>query len=142
MKLILSKYKYRYEDDFFYWLLAYLKKYLQLKVDYRKLYNFQKALDENKKALKLTTSINGKNVFDIGVKNLDLLNYKNEVVIQINQSEIYPGTQININTLCKMINYGTLDFQPYPIFTKCFDYIEKNISTLYLMYKRRLNNVK
>lgn len=135
MKLII---KSKVEDGFYPWLIKFIRRTLLGKVDYRKLYMFEMTLNENKSLLGLFRRyISGREVFITGVNNIIVTHFDDKDIIQIDPNAIYPGTQTKVITLCKMINFGTLNFEPYPIFTDTFKYVEDNIKYLYIMYKRQ-----
>ena len=135
MRLVIRS---KVEDSFYPWLIKFIKRTLLGKVDYRKLFMFETTLNENKSLLGLFRRyISGREVFITGVNNIIVTHFDDKDIIQIDPNAIYPGTQTKVITLCKMINFGTLNFEPYSIFTDTFKYVEDNIKYLYIMYKRQ-----
>lgn len=68
-------------------------------------------------------------LFKISLSHLD---YKIDDIITtiyIDPNIKYPGTQIKIIDLCRIMNYGALNIPPYPIFTNISDYFTNNIKT-------------
>lgn len=142
MKLVLFTDKYKFRKTFYPWLVDYIKTILLGKVDYNKLTNFENIINQDKEILgPFKKHISGKDIFISGVDNIILKHFDNTEIYQIDPNAIFPGTQEKVITLCKMINYGTLDFEPYPIFTDTFKYIETNIKVIYKIYMRQQKNV-
>lgn len=63
-----------------------------------------------------------------GMKHLSHKRYESNTHIFINPNVNYPGTQINLFTLCKLINFGNMSIDAYPIFTDTFNHFSKNLS--------------
>lgn len=53
--------------------------------------------------------------------------YEENTHIFINPNLLYPGTQIPIIDICKMINYGCLGLEPYPVISETFSHFQNNI---------------
>ena len=71
--------------------------------------------------------IDSKNVIMLAMTNLQHKKYEENTHIFINPNITYPGTSIKIVDLCKIINFGTLSIEGYPIFTMTFDHFSRNI---------------
>ena len=138
MKLVIDKTKYNFENEFYIWLLDYIKYMLKLKIDYRKLHKFQTLINKNKTILgPFKKYVSGKDVFITCVENIIVQETTNKLIYQIDPTAIYPGTFIKISMLGRMINYGTLNSQAYPIFTDIFTQVKNNIKPIYNIYKRQ-----
>ena len=60
-----------------------------------------------------------------------------EVVITFNKTKFVQGyDRLQLVTLIKTINYGTLDIKGCPIFTDTLKYFETNIDTYIKLYYR------
>ena len=68
-------------------------------------------------------------VFKISTSNLKYKRNDTTTTIYINPDITYPGTQIKIIDLCRIINYGALNIPPYPIFTDISNQFTNNIKT-------------
>ena len=73
------------------------------------------------------TIINTKKIIMLGMSNLIHERYETTTHISINPNITYPGTKFKIIDLCKVINFGTLSIDAYPIFTETFNHFSKNL---------------
>lgn len=95
------------------------------KVNLKKLKDFDNYLKEKK-----IKKVKGKKVFFLAINHIVYKNSK----IQINESILYPGTDYKLIDLCKLLNYGNLEFEGYPIFSTVFDFISDNIKKYESMF--------
>ena len=124
-----------YSEDFLKWLM---KRMFFIGLDYVNSHKEQlKPLDEY-----LSKSIQGKrkysalNIIIAGLRNLTITHNKNQSIISINERTKLPlSNKILLYTVCKLINYGSLDLKPFPVFTYVFDYVANNIIKLYNEYE-------
>lgn len=58
----------------------------------------------------------------------------NEYIIEINPNVYLYGTKTKIVTIVKLLEYGRLDLEPYPMFRKIFDEIAEHLPDLYLQF--------
>lgn len=63
--------------------------------------------------------------------NLQVKVYGNKYTIQINPNIPIPETSAKFIDIAKLVNYGNLNLQGYPIITKAMDYTAANINSLY-----------
>lgn len=79
--------------------------------------------------LKLTnnTVIDSRRVILLSMSNLVHKRFETTTQIFINPNMTYPGTNFKLIDLCKIINYGTLSIDAYPIFTITFNHFHNNI---------------
>lgn len=54
--------------------------------------------------------------------------------LEVDKSRVIPGTSFNIETIVKVITYGTVDIKGYDILLKSFDYISRKLNTLKKIY--------
>ena len=112
--------------------IDFLKKkplgYMSTIIDTKKLYKYDE-LFQSEEFLELSdnTVISSRKVIVLGMTNLIHKRYETTTHIFINPNINYPGTNLRLVDLCKIINYGTLSIDAYPIFTETFDYIQRNI---------------
>lgn len=80
------------------------------------------------------TEITAQNILINAGQNLQVLDFTEIIIIQINENVLFRNSQIRLIDLCKLLNYGTLDIQGTNIFFDTFDYIANNINQIYLNY--------
>ena len=73
------------------------------------------------------TDILAKKVIILSMSNLSHDRQETTTTIYINPDLKYPGTNINLIDLCKIINNGNLNIPSYPIFTQTFEHIQNNL---------------
>ena len=96
--------------------------------DTKKLHKYDE-LFHSKEFLKMSnnTIISSRQVIVMGMTNLTHKRYETNTHIFINPNINYPGTNLRIVDLCKIINYGNMSIDGYPILTMTFDYVQSNI---------------
>lgn len=72
-------------------------------------------------------SISSRQVILLGMTHLIHKRYENTTHIFINPNFMYPGTSLSVADLCKVINFGTMSVDAYPIFSETFEHFSKNI---------------
>lgn len=102
--------------------------HLALILDMRKLKSFEEYF-QSEEFLKSTNNvvINPKKVIVLAMSNIISKRYETTTHLFINPNLLYPGTNLKIVDLCKIINYGTLSIDAYPIFTMTFNHFSNNI---------------
>lgn len=80
------------------------------------------------------TEITAQNILINAGQNLQVLDFTEIIIIQINENVLFRNSQIRLIDLCKLLNYGTLAIQGTNIFSDTFDYIANNINQIYLNY--------
>ena len=81
--------------------------------------------------------ISCKDVIISGSQNLIYRKQKNGYIIQINNNVYYPGLEVKVYTLCRLIEYGTIDIQGVDYFHQAYNYIIDNLDALYKEYEGR-----
>ena len=71
--------------------------------------------------------VSSRKVIILGMTNLIHKRYETTTHIFINPNIYFTGTNIKLVDLCKIINFGNMSVDGYPIFTETFDYFSKNI---------------
>jgi hypothetical protein len=107
-----------------------MKQYLLEKADRRKLLAFDDYLNS-------TEGINIKaiNILSIATDNIKHIELDGSIVIYINDKVLIKGTDKRLIDICRLINYGNLLVQGYPIFTKTFNHFSNNIDFYISLYK-------
>ena len=127
----------KYDDKFFIWLMKEVRNYVISSINESKLNQIDNYINSNdffKTIFK--KSISSKEVLYSSMYNLQMQRYWNRVVIGINPNQVLYNTNAKLNTVAKLINYGTMSISGYPVLQKCFDYVEKHIEGFYEKYKR------
>ena len=112
--------------------ITFIKKklfgYLTTILDIKKLHKYDEYF-KSEDFLKISNNIiiSSKKVIVLSMNNLIHKRYETTTHIFINPNINYPGTNMKLVDLCKVINYGTMSIDAYPIYTETFDYINKNI---------------
>lgn len=111
--------------------IPYLKKriigYIAIKMELKKLDKYDEYFNSNKFSTNRDVTINSRKVIVLGISNLQHKRYETTTHIFINPNICYPGTDYKVVDLCKIINFGTLSIDGYPIFTNTFEYFSKHI---------------
>jgi hypothetical protein len=68
------------------------------------------------------------------IENLKISKEGNMYTLEIDKNKNVPNTAFNLDTVVKLITYGTADVKGYDIFLKAFEFITKKIKTLKKMY--------
>lgn len=123
MYLTVNKGKY-IDEGFIRYLIELLQAYIADSVDYAQLLrcdaylktnslidSFDSTLQIIKESLKSFVWTETEKVFEISIKN----------------DKIVKGKVAKLNEICKLINYGNLEFKGYPIFSDAFGYFENHI---------------
>ena len=132
MELVIFDTEQKYDEDF----LEYLRKYIILNIigniNKKKLISSEIYINQYTDITTIFKKyISSYDVVVSGASNIVYRIYNNKIVFNIDSTAIFPGTSAKLNDLCKLINYGNLVVQGYPIFTDTFEYFEKNIDDYY-----------
>jgi hypothetical protein len=68
------------------------------------------------------------------IDTLKVSNENNKYTIEVDKNKNLPHTAFSIDTVVKLITYGTADVKGYDIFLKAFEFVTKKIKTLKKMY--------
>lgn len=111
--------------------IPYLKKrllgYITLILELRKLTKYDEYFASEDFGNVTQIPINPRKVIMLGMTNLQHKRYKTTTHIFINPNLYYPGTPYKVVELCKLINYGSLSVEGYPIFSDTFEHFQKSI---------------
>lgn len=96
------------------------------------------------KSIKLGTFLRQRNIThsvkDIllyAIETLKKSKEGNEYHLEIDKNIMMPRTPHNVETLVKLITYGTADIKGYDILVKAFDYVTLKLKTLKKIYIAR-----
>lgn len=113
--------------------------YMSTILDTRKLTSFDEYfMSDEFKLLTNGVKVSSRRVILLGMTTLVHKRFDTTTQIFMNPNITYPGTSLKIYDLCKLINYGTISIDGYPIFTDTFNYFSKNIEKYVDRYTRGL----
>lgn len=112
--------------------ISYLKKrmlgYASTILNVRQLDPFDEYFNSGDfKKLSNDTTVSTRKVVLLSMTNLIHKRYETTTHIFINPNINYPGTDMKLVDLCKIINFGNMSIDAYPIFTETFDHFSNNI---------------
>ena len=103
--------------------------HISLILNFKKLTPFDEYFkSEEFNKLSNNVRVSSKKVIVLGMTNLIHKRYETNTHIFINPNILFPGTDIKLVDLCKIINYGNMSIEGYPIFTDTFEHFSKNIN--------------
>lgn len=128
-----------YDDNFYDWLIDKIQQFGVGIIQKNKLYEIDKYINEVSEFKSIfRKSFISYEILCAFFYNLKTTTYWDKVVIEVNPNAIMPSSNVKIITLARLITYGTLNLQGYPLVLDVFDYFEENIDTFYEMYERGL----
>jgi hypothetical protein len=68
------------------------------------------------------------------VDNLSITKDKEDYILEVDKNKVLLNTAFNLETVVKLITYGTVDIKGYDLLLKAFDFVTKKIKTLKKMY--------
>ena len=135
MKAFLIDTQNQYTKDLLEYLKDKLREYFNSIVDYDKLVPFEIYINELPKYKSLFKKyITAYEICNAALYNIEILSTSQTHVLRINPVEKLLNTPIKIEELCKLINNGNLYLKAYPIFTKIFQYAQRNVDKIYSEY--------
>lgn len=119
--------------SFLEYLVKKIRDYAMSHVNIELLYTYKQQIVDVYPELKYMNMIR---FFRLSFEYLNYTKYDSDYVIEIDPYKKYPGTDISLDAICSLINYGTRDKKPYPIYSQAFDYIIQNIEKIKVLYDR------
>lgn len=89
-------------------------------------------------------NVNYVDVIKQALNNLQILDSNNKYIVQINSNIKYKNTNLCLNTLVNLLNYGTLQIKGSYLFSNVFNNVSNNMDSYYDRYNpflRRFNYV-
>jgi hypothetical protein len=93
------------------------------------------------KAKKLNAYLSGFNIKQSvrtilieAVDNLSITKDKEDYILEVDKNKVLPNTAFNLETVVKLITYGTVDIRGYDLLLKAFEFVTKKIRTLKKVY--------
>lgn len=130
MELFIQDKKELLTHNFNRWLLKRLKENLTIEINVDKLTLWDTYLNDcSQYKLRYNRKIYAKDILMLGISNLEYYMSSGTISFRINSSVFVPGLdRIKVCSVCRLINYGCLELQGYPIFTKVFKEVKSNFS--------------
>lgn len=75
-------------------------------------------------------------IFQQYFSNIIYFSIGNNYVLQCDRNVKLKGFNESVDTLARLINYGTLDMQKYPVFDNVLDYFASNLDVFYTAWMR------
>lgn len=119
------------------WLIPKIQEVLVDEINENKLIKIDLFLNEHKLLYfnyNEDRVISSKNILIGAIYNLHIQDNQNEVVIEINPNTIIPNTFAKFIDIVKLINYGNLSLQGYPILDITMEFFAENIDFYYNEY--------
>jgi hypothetical protein len=82
----------------------------------------------------INTNYNVKTALIYIIDNLKYGIEKEYSVLTVDKNKTLPNTKINLDSLVKLITYGTIDIKGYDIFLRALDFVAKNINSIKTLY--------
>lgn len=128
-------------DRFIRWLLRLIRFQIFKNIDNRKIHYFNNIINENnifsKNNPRIKEDFDIRKAIIISLNNLQFYRIKNVYIIRIPDNIMFPNYNVSISTACKLFNYGNTQIQGYPLYSKVFNSIRKNIDIYYKMYLKQ-----
>ena len=121
------------DEAFLEYLIKKIRDYAMSNVNINLLNSYKDIIVELYPELK---NINMLYFFNASFNILLYKKYEDDYIIEFNNKKTCFGTNITIYEICNLINYGTRDIKPYPIFSQAFNYVTRNMSTIKYLYDR------
>lgn len=89
-------------------------------------------------------NVNYVDVIKQALNNLQILDSNNKYIVQINSNIKYKNTNLCLNTLVNLLDYGTLQIKGSHLFSNVFNNVSNNVDSYYDRYNpflRRFNYV-
>jgi hypothetical protein len=134
MRLVINDPDGIVEYRFCTWLISQIQREYLLRVNIKK-YSF---IDEYLSTLDFMKNHSGAtshSIVQAGLSRLVVNSDEDSFTIHINDTMLFdPENGIKLNSMCKLINYGTISVKGYSIITDLFTYFAENIDMLLKYY--------
>ncbi len=122
--------------DFGNWLVTKVQQAMLLKIDPKKLKKWDKYFNDSEQYKSISGSnIKAEQIVLAGIHALHCIGIDGRLLIRIRPNQFVPNLdRVVVDTTCKLINYGNISIQGYPIFSDAFTNISENIDEYIDMY--------
>lgn len=119
------------------WLIKQLQSEIALSVNQQKLKKWDKFFSEADEYKSIYNNpVTTKTILLAGLKSLQVNKAGNKWIIRLNPASFVPGMNcVNLETTCRLINYGNIEIQGYPIFSTALERAAEKINEYVYMYK-------
>lgn len=130
MELVVYDQKHNLPKSFARWFLKRLKQELIRNMDVAKVKLWDDYLNSSYEEFKLyPVKLKADKIVQLGINNIVISVSPDHLTYRINSTVLVPGLdRIKVIDLCKIINYGTLSQEGYPLFTITFNQIQANFN--------------
>ena len=118
------------DSGFINFLIKQIKEYVKSIVDLKRLSVFDKYLSDE-----LGITDTALDIINLALNNLCYKKSSKSYIISINNNTNLQNNVAKLYDVCKLINFGNLQISGYPIFTKTFNYFEKNANIYLSLYR-------
>ena len=73
-------------------------------------------------------------ILQLAIRTLTYRKLSGNYIIQIDSNKILKEIPAKLYDICSLVNYGNLEIQPYPIFSRVMDILAKRLPQLYREY--------
>lgn len=112
------------------WLLRRIKTNLVHNMNIAKINLWNDVLNEQYKEFKLyPISLKADRIIRLGIDHVIISSTDDTVIYHIDSNVFVPGLdRVKVSEICKLINYGTLSQEGFPLFTQTFNEVENNFT--------------
>lgn len=127
------------DENFARWLVPYIRTRLIASISQYKLAQWDDYITNSTTITKLyDKEYKASDIIIFAANNIVYTCLPGEIIINFDNTKFIPGfDRLRIDTIVKLINYGTLEIKGCPIFLNTFNYFEKHID-LYVKYYYRV----
>lgn len=129
--------------EFSLWLVPKIQKYFVDIINDKKLIKINTYLNEHKAFYfnyNEKRQISAKNILIGSIYNLHVKEMQDLTIIEISSNVTIPNTSAKFIDIAKLINFGNLSLQGYPIFTETMQYFADNLTDYYTKFKEEESN--
>lgn len=118
------------------WLVKQVQQAILLRINPKKLKKWDKYFNDSEQYRSISGSdIKAEQIVLAGIDALQCVGTEGKLSIRIRPNQFVPNLdRVVIDTTCKLINYGNVSIQGYPIFSDTFTNISENIDEYIDMY--------
>ena len=138
MELVIVKNKY-YSYSFVKWLTNVVRMEVMSNLNLDLLPRYEQEIYSL-----FNVNVNYVDVIKQALNNLQILDSNNKYIVQINSNIKYKNTNLCLNTLVNLLDYGTLQIKGSYLFSNVFNNVSNNMDSYYDRYNpflRRFNYV-
>ncbi len=97
-------------------------------------YRMARADKINKYLVTMGITASARTILLYAVNTLKAIKEEDYYILEVDKNRKFQGSDLNIDTLVRLITYGTADIRGYDILSKAFNYVTKKTTTLKKLY--------